>query len=123
MRNSQNTTSIIDMAMGAIKERVDYEMAKVLENICDPNTRAAKKRSIIVQLDMLPDDDRTYIHVTAIAKSKLEPTNPIGTALYLTEDQDGQPAAVEMVPQIPGQTNLDGTEQPEPAVLRIVKPA
>ena len=32
--------SIIDMARGAIKERVDYEMTRVVENILDPNTSA-----------------------------------------------------------------------------------
>ena len=39
-----NQKSIIDMAHGAFKERADYEMAKILENILDPNTKAEKKR-------------------------------------------------------------------------------
>ena len=38
-----NQKSIIDMAHGAFKERADYEMAKILENILDPNTKAEKK--------------------------------------------------------------------------------
>lgn len=33
-----NKRSIIDMARGAIKERADYEMTRVVENILDPNT-------------------------------------------------------------------------------------
>lgn len=33
-------TSILQMARGAIQERTDYEMARILENIVDPNTRA-----------------------------------------------------------------------------------
>lgn len=55
------TTSLVDMAMGAIKERIDYETSRVVENIKDLNTRAAKKRSIIVQIDILPDDNREQI--------------------------------------------------------------
>lgn len=42
--------SIIDMAHGAFKERADYEMAKILENILDPNTKAEKKRSLTIQM-------------------------------------------------------------------------
>jgi hypothetical protein len=34
------------MSMGAILERVDYEMGKVLDNILDPNTKATGKRKI-----------------------------------------------------------------------------
>lgn len=114
------TTSLVDMAMGAIKERIDYETCRVVENIKDLNTRAAKKRSIIVQIDILPDDNRERLQVSATVKSKLEATSPITTALYLTEDGESKPVAVEMGPQIPGQTRMDGTEQSEPAVLRLV---
>ena len=31
--------SILEMSMGAILERVDYEMGRVLENVLDPNTQ------------------------------------------------------------------------------------
>ena len=34
--------SILDMARGAIKERTDYEMAKIIDNILDVNTNATK---------------------------------------------------------------------------------
>lgn len=44
-----NQKSIIDMAHGAFKERADYEMAKILENILDPNTKAEKKRTLTIQ--------------------------------------------------------------------------
>lgn len=42
--------SIIDMARGAIKERVDYEMTRVVENILDPNTSATAARKITIIL-------------------------------------------------------------------------
>ena len=35
---NETRTSILDMAMGAIKERADYEMAHIIDNILDPNT-------------------------------------------------------------------------------------
>ena len=36
-----NVSSLLDMANGAIKERLDYEMGRVIQNIGDPNTKAA----------------------------------------------------------------------------------
>ena len=37
-------SSLLDMAAGAIKERVDYDVEKVVENILDVNTTAKAKR-------------------------------------------------------------------------------
>lgn len=118
-----NNKSIIDMANGAIKERVDYEMPRIIDNIMDPNTRADKKRSLTLQLDFTPDADRRQINVSVTAKSKLEPTNPVTTALHITGDSNGEVQAVEMVPQIPGQQDVYGREQEEPAALRLIKGA
>ena len=116
-----NKTSILGMAMGAIQERVDYEMGRVLDNIVDPNTRATAKRKITVTLELSPDDTRRTIHVAATAKSALAPTNPIATSLYVTSDQMGEMAVVEMTPQIPGQTSFSGQEQDEPKVLNYIR--
>lgn len=115
--------SILDMAMGAFKERADYEMSKVIDNILDPNTRADKKRSITVTIELLPDSERQNLRISTTVKSKLEPTNPISTALYITGNENGEPTIVEMVPQIPGQIAMDGSEQSEPILLKILKNA
>lgn len=50
--------SILEMSMGAILERVDYEMGRVLENVLDPNTKATAKRKITVGLELVPSADR-----------------------------------------------------------------
>lgn len=117
------TQSIMDMGRGAFKERVDYEMQKVIDNILDLNTKAEKKRVLTVTMEFTPSADRTQIGVSVIAKSKLEPTNAVGTSLYITGDENGEISAVEMVPQIPGQQYLAGGEQEEPAQLRLIKGA
>lgn len=120
---SMDRKSILDMAMGAFKERADYEMTKVIENILDPNTRADKKRSLTVTIDILPDSERTNLRISTTVKSKLEPTNPVSTSLYITQDTQGDAQVVEMVPQVPGQLNMSSEEQAEPVVLRLVKNA
>lgn len=118
-----NIRSIIDMAQGAVKEQIDYEMSHILGNIMDPNTSPTKKRSLTVQLVFTPNADRQQIAVAATAKSKLEPTNPVNISLYVTGDENGEVTAVEMVPQIPGQLDVYSGQQGEPATLRLIKGA
>lgn len=95
--NEQNQRdSIMSMARGAFEERVDYEMDKVIQNILDPNTKAT-------------------------AKPTLAATNPVATALYVTSDGNGELVVAEMVPQVPGQMNMDGTQQEAPKLLKLVQ--
>lgn len=121
--NEEQRTSILQMARGAIQERADYEMTRVLDNILDPNTEARAKRKLQLTIEFRPDDDRQVIAVSVTAKSALCPTNPVSTSLYITGDERGEATAVEMVPNIPGQTDLFGGEQEPAAVLRLVKNA
>lgn len=78
-----NAKSITEMAMGAIQERVDYEMSKIIDNIIDPNTNPTKKRQLTLTITFEPDDERRMVKVSAQSKSKLEPTSPVATALLL----------------------------------------
>ena len=108
------TSSILDMAMGAIKERVDYEMGHVIDNILDPNTAPAKKRKMVLTLELTPDAERQMISVSCTAKSTLVPTNPVMTSLYVgAAPGTGEAQVMEMVPQVPGQTALYGEEEQE----------
>lgn len=66
-----NKRSIIDMARGAIKERADYEMTRVVENILDPNTSATAARKITITLTLKSDDTRQNIAVSCVAKSMM----------------------------------------------------
>lgn len=113
--------SILEMARGAITERVDYEVGRVIENILDPNTKATAKRKITLTIEMIPDDERQVISVNVEAKSALCPTTPIKTALYASQNSYGEFSAVEMTPQIPGQVGFDGNEQTPAPILRIAK--
>lgn len=116
--------SILEMARGGFMERVDYEMAKVIDNILDPNTKATGKRKLTVTIELVPDDTRTSIAVNFTAKSTLVATNPVLTNLYVVgDDRTGEVSAVEMVPQIPGQMGMDGGEQEPPASLKIIRTA
>lgn len=66
--------SILQMARGAIMERADYEMSRLLGNILDPNTSATAKRKLTLTLELKPDDDRQTITVSCTAKPTLAAT-------------------------------------------------
>lgn len=123
MQIEEKEKSILEMGRGAIMERVDYEMAKVIKNILDENTKATGVRELTIKVKLTPDDKREVIKVDTITSSKLQPTNAIVTALYLGKDQNGAIGAIEMTPQLPGQLNINGTEQEEPARLKMIKMA
>lgn len=113
--------SLLEMAGGAIKERADFELTKAIENILDVNTDPTTKRIINIKLTLAPDAERKMISVTAQASSKLAPTVAVQTALCLTgEKLNGEAVVAEMVPQIPGQMLIDGGEQPQPKIMKLV---
>ncbi len=112
--------SILRMAAGAIEERVDYEVSRVIDNILDPTTKPDAKRKITITLEFQPDSERKHIGLNATAKSTLAPTTAVSTAMVITTDGNGEMVVAEMVPQIPGQCNMTGGEQPQPKLLKFV---
>ena len=120
MNKNIDRSSILQMARGAFQERVDYEMGRVVDNILDLNTKATAKRKITLTIELTPDDERRQIQVSVTAKSTLAATNPVATSLYVTGDGNGELVVAEMVPQVPGQLNMDGTQQEQPKLLKLV---
>lgn len=112
-------SSLLQMAKGAIQERVDYEVSKVIDNILDVNTDPLAKRKVTLTVELKPDEDRQVVKITATATSKLAPTNPVGTSLVITADGNGEMMLAEIVPQVPGQISMTGEEQEEPKILKI----
>ena len=74
---ASNATSLLDMANGAIKERIDYEMGRVMQNISDPNTKASAKREITLKITLAPDEDRKHIEVSCTASGQLDTTGNV----------------------------------------------
>ena len=120
MSEQLDKKSILEMSTGAILERVDYEMGKVIDNILDPNTKPTGKRKITVSLELIPSADRRTITVQTTAKSALVPTDPVTTSLFITNQPgSGEMVVAEMVPQVPGQVAFDGSEQAQPKILNF----
>lgn len=119
--NAEAVAGILDMAMGAFKERADYVMSEILANIQDPNCPAVKARSMKIQIDFLPDDTRKQIVVETKVDKKLVPTASVKTMLCAVKDKSGETVYKEMTIQAPGQMDLFGGVQEEPKTLKVVK--
>ena len=120
MSEQLDRKSILESSRGAILARVDYEMGKVIDNIMDPNTKATGKRKITVTLELIPGSDRRTITLNTTAKSTLVPSDPVTTSLYISSQPGtGEMVVAEMVPQIPGQMNMDGSEQKQPNIIKF----
>ena len=116
--NNERKKNFLELGRGAMLERFDYELNSVVDNILDPNTAATKPRKITVTVTLKPDADRQHITHEVTVKSSLQPTNPIVGSTALV--QNGSDAAlVEMVPQIPGQMDIDGGEQRMPDIIPL----
>ena len=112
-------SSLLQMAKGAIQERVDYEVSRVVDNILDMNTEAKVKRKFVLTITMVPDEDRQVVKIEASVKSTLAPVTPVGTSLVITADGNGEMILAEIIPQVPGQMSLTGEVQEAPKILKI----
>jgi len=113
--------NLFDMANGGFNERIACEIPKILANIKDPNTDPKKARELTVKVKFTPLENRSMFSTTVTVTTKLQPTNPLSTSFLMTE-QGGILQAVEYnTEQPPGQGNLDGEFNPEPAILAQVQ--
>lgn len=119
-----DSKSILEMSQGAILERANYEMGRIIDNILDVNTKATAKRKLVIALELIPSADRRLITVHTTAKCTLVPTEPVTTQMAVTSRPGtGEMLVVETTPQIPGQFDVGGYEQSEPNILKFARQA
>lgn len=114
-----NKKSVLEMAMGGIAEVVDREVDRVICNIMDPSTKSTAKRKIVLTMVFEPDEYRERLDMDVQAKATLAPVTPIKTTLCITKGRGGELLMAEMMPQVPGQIDMDGGESPEPAIAKV----
>lgn len=101
--------NILQLAQGAVQEKLDREFEKVFENIQDPNVKATAKRTITLKIDLVPDDVRQVVKTNVTATSKLAPTDPVTTTILTGKDlTTNKIEARELQSGVPGQTYIDG---------------
>ena len=93
---------------GALTERFNYEMERVLQNVFDPNTNPKAKRQIQIVIDIVPNERRDAAEFKVDVKSKVAPPMAVAQTVMLYQDDDGNVTATEITGQVPGQMDMDG---------------
>ncbi|MGF2617757.1 replication terminator protein [Rossellomorea vietnamensis] len=107
-------TKIIDLntfAEGALSERANAEVQKILENIADPNTDAKKVRKLTLTVSFKADDKRDVVLSSVVAKSTLAPAKEIESKFLMDLDSAGKVTGAELKSGIKGQTRIDVDNQ------------
>lgn len=95
-------------AGGALQEKFDDAMEKVLLNMMDPNTPWKNKREITVKVTFEQNEDRTDTTVNVAVVPKLAPVKPIGTRMAIGKNlKTGDVFAEEYGTQLRGQMTLE----------------
>lgn len=99
-------------AGGALQEKFDDAMDKVLVNMMDPNTPWKNKRKISVEITFEQDEDRSDTAVNVAVIAKLAPVKPIGTRMAIGKNlKTGEVFAEEYGSQCRGQMTLDDLQK------------
>ncbi|MBM7580046.1 replication terminator protein [Jeotgalibacillus terrae] len=78
-----------NFANGALAEKLNREIQRVMENIEDPNTEFKTKRSVTLTLSFSAEEDRELISTDVQVKSKLAPTKSVSARMLLGRDEKG----------------------------------
>lgn len=102
---------LAELADGAVAERFNLEMQRVLDNIMDPNTDPKKVRTLTLKISFKADENRDIVTANIDTKANLAPVVGIGTKFLLDRDGNGNVVGAELI-----QTSLfRKDEDPRPA--------
>lgn len=103
-----NLLSLKDLAGGALQEKADAAMQKVVENMQDPNTPWKNKRAINIRIAFVQNEDRDDATVEVSVETKLAPVSPVITRMAIGRDlKTGKTCAQEYGRQIRGQMSME----------------
>lgn len=117
-QKGQNYINLETLAGGAFAEKLKEALMQVAENIQNPNTDAAAKRGITVNIKFAPNKTRQVVNTTIAVTTKLAATEAIDTQMVMGVNlRTGEIEIAEYDGQIRGQLTLPGLtpdEEPEP---------
>ena len=112
--------SLKDFAGGALQEKANAAMQKVIDNMQDPNTPWKNQRQINIKIAFVQNEDRDDMAVAVSVDTKLAPVTPVLTRMAVGKDlRSGKVYAQEYGRQIKGQMSLDLGQQASGAVVEV----
>ena len=107
-----------DIAGGALQEKANAAMRKVIDNMQDPNTPWKNKRQITIKIAFSQNEDRDDTAVELSVETKLAPVSPVVTRMAIGRDlRTGETYAQEYGKQIRGQMSFDLGPQGAPVQI------
>lgn len=101
-------------AGGALQEKFNDAMDKVLQNMMDPNTPWKNKRKITVEVTFEQNEDRDDTNVDVSVVSKLAAVKPVNTRMAIGKDlKTGKCYAQEYGNNVKGQMSLADLQEPK----------
>ena len=82
---------------GAAREKFEDELVKVLKNCLDPNTPPKKRRTIIMRVDITPNEQRDRATMVISTKAVLVEPKTFESMIFIGADKDGSPEAREVL--------------------------
>ncbi|UYB50198.1 replication terminator protein (plasmid) [Lysinibacillus capsici] len=102
--NNQTKINLETFAGGALAEKTNIELQKVMDNIFDPNTDATKARKVTITLTLKADEKREIIATNVDTKCTLVAAKGVATTMLLGTDTSGKVVGRELASGAPGQT-------------------
>lgn len=99
---------LVELMDGALTERFNYEMERVLQNVFDPNTNPKARRKIQIVISITPNERRDAADFKVDIKSQIAPPDAVTQTVMLYCDDSGNVTATELTAQVPGQIDMDG---------------
>lgn len=105
-------------AGGALQEKFDDAMEKVLQNMMDPNTPWKNKRKITVEVTFEQNEDRDDSSVDVSVVPKLAAVKPVNTRMAIGKDlETGKCYAEEYGNSIRGQMTFEDLKEQDEVVV------
>lgn len=112
----EDVVSLLNLGRGAAIERFDDELKRVLDNIIDLNT-TEQVREINLKVKIKPNGDRDFCMVDVTCSSKIAPSEPFQTHMFVGRTGKGA-VATEHNPQ---QLQLEIDQANKPSIVPIRK--
>lgn len=109
MLNTPKTEiDLTNFASGALQDRVNNDLQKIMENIHDPNTDATKSRKLNISITLTPDKNREVIATDINTKITLASAVSVSTTMLVGKDSTtGKVVGRELASGAKGQTYFD----------------
>ncbi|MCM1058650.1 MAG: hypothetical protein NC517_13770 [Firmicutes bacterium] len=107
-----------ELAGGALQEKANTAMQKVIDNLQDPNTPWKPKRKIMIEISFTQTEDRDDTTVEVYVNTKLASVSPVVTRMAVGKDlSTGEPYLYEYGKQVRGQMSLNLGSQGQPVKI------